>query len=137
MRRTSKILSAIAGLILLAGGVLFTPYQVPGVPEWRLQILDANGRPVSGARVQQEWMDPINRNTVHADSRIADASGEVVFPERHLRNRVALEKAPSIPVNRIIVCWKGQFGDVAWDGKSTPTPQLRLDKDGCAVRSHM
>jgi hypothetical protein len=134
MRRTSKILSAIAGLILLAGIVFFIPYPVAGIPEWSLRIVDINGREVTGARVQQEWMDPIDRNIVHADSRTADASGKVVFPERHLHNRLVLGTSQSAPVSKVVVCWAGRFGSVAWDGKSTPPSQVQLDLNGCGPR---
>jgi hypothetical protein len=134
MSATSKILLTIAGLILLTGIVLFIPYPVPGVPEWTLHIVDINGREVAGARVQQEWMDPIDRNIVHADSRTADVSGKVVFPERRLHNRLALGTSRWIPVSKVIVCWAGRFGSVDWDGKGTPPSKVQLDLDGCAPR---
>jgi hypothetical protein len=138
MRRTLRITLSVVTLLLLVMFVLWCPYPAGSVPQWKIRVLDKNGREAAGARVQQEWIDPIDCDVMHSEVRTANASGEVVFPERRLHSRVALGMDHPVPLSRVIVCWKGQFGDVAWDGKSAAlATQLQLDEDGCAMRYTM
>lgn len=89
MSKTSKILWAIAGLILLIGIMLFTPYPVLGIPEWKLQILDANGRPAAGAEIQQEWINPESEGQTPGATQTVNSDGFVVFAKHRLYNRLA------------------------------------------------
>jgi|SRR5271168_5147248 len=131
MRRSSKILSATAGLILLAGIVLFTPYPVSGVPQWKLQILDANGRPAAGAVIQQEWIDPDSEGEgTPTDTQTSDSNGFVVFPEHRLRNRLANGKSLTASAH-VYICWDqhGQmlYGQLYWSRPDPLPVALKLE----------
>jgi len=102
------------------------------VPEWKLQVVDQNGRPAVGAQVNQEWIDPIDDGIVSGDSRTTDSNGFVFFPKRVLHNRFALGIAHSFPSSRLLVCWQDQFGDFYWDGQpSHLAAKLFLKKGIC------
>jgi hypothetical protein len=58
MKRFGKIAASVGAVILFVGLVLFFPYPIKGVPEWRLRIVDQNGQAAIGAQVDQEWIDP-------------------------------------------------------------------------------
>ncbi len=47
MTRTLKVLSFVIGLTLIVAVVVLLPYKARGVPEWRIQVVDENERPVS------------------------------------------------------------------------------------------
>jgi hypothetical protein len=96
MRTPSKILLVIAGRIPLTGIVLFIPYRVPGVPEWKLQIQDANGRPAAGVQIEQEWLDPDRDGVAPEITGTSDAYGFVVFPQHQFRNRLVERLTPKV-----------------------------------------
>jgi hypothetical protein len=45
---------------IVAGAMLFYPYRTRGIPEWWLQVLDSNGKPLAGVLVSEDWLDPID-----------------------------------------------------------------------------
>jgi hypothetical protein len=128
----SKILLVIAGLILLTGIVLFIPYRVPGVPEWKLQIQDVNGRPAAGLQIEQEWLDP-DRDGVTAEiTGTSNADGFVVFPEHQFRNRLVERLTPNLSKRftasvHMYTCWNGQHGQIFWYAPAPRPSILRLE----------
>jgi len=58
MKRFGKVLASIVAVMLFCVLVLFFPYSIEGIPEWKLEIVDQNGQPAVGAQVEQEWIDP-------------------------------------------------------------------------------
>jgi hypothetical protein len=54
-----KVALILLAMAFLFAGVLWYPYRSGDVPEWKIQIVDTDGRPVAGIRANQEWLDPI------------------------------------------------------------------------------
>jgi hypothetical protein len=132
MSKKLEIAMLFLGLVLCGIFALWYPYQSGTVPEWKLQVVDLSGNPVVGAKVNQEWINPIEDGMVSVDPRTTDARGTVLFPKRVLHNRLALGILRSAPSSRITVCWQDQFGDVDWDGNPTHlAAQLVLKKGIC------
>jgi hypothetical protein len=132
MSRKLKVAMTLVGLALGVVFALWYPYESGTVPEWKLQVVDPNGKPVVGAKVNQEWINPIEDGMVRADSRTTDASGVVLFPKRILHNRLALGTGHSAPSSRLFVCWQDNFGDANWDGNPSHLyAKLVLKKGAC------
>jgi hypothetical protein len=129
VKRALKIgVSVLLGLILV-GAVLLYPYELPGIPEWRVQVLDSSGRAMASVPVSQEWLNPIDEGIVSADQRETDATGAVVFPKRPLHNRFALGFRTKRSA-RLNVCANGEYGDVDWDGDRPEPPKTLTLKNG-------
>lgn len=132
MKRKSKII-----LILLASVTVVTalwcPYESVSVPEWTVQIIDVNGRPLKQVHVTQEWIDPIDDGIVKSDSRDTDADGRVTFPGRRTQNRLIIRIVDHLsPDAYIVACWQDPYGDVNWPGPSRSLPgALVLRKGSC------
>ena len=120
MPKITKILkltlSALAVIFLIAG-VLWYPYRSGVVPTWRIQIVDADGHPVAGIRVNREWLDPIDDGITSVDTQQTDTQGFVVFPKRSLHNRLALGNLRYRPGAHIFLCGHEQFGQAFWEEK--------------------
>jgi hypothetical protein len=121
--------SAVLLLIVFA---LWCPYGAGSVPEWRVQIVDDQSRPVVGAQVSEEWLNPIEDGMVSLDSRDTDSNGMVVFPRRVLQNRLALGFPKIKPSSHVFVCWMEQYGQAFWDENGRRlAAQLVLSKGAC------
>jgi hypothetical protein len=112
-----KLLLVLLSVIFLIAGVLWYPYGSRVVPTWRIQIVDADGHPVAGIRVNQEWLDPIDDGITSVDTRQTDTRGFVVFPKRSLHNRLALGNPRYRPGAHIFMCGHEQFGQAFWEEK--------------------
>lgn len=75
-RMTVWVMAAIASVVLLA------PFPTTLVPEWRIQVIDMEGEPVSNVQVKQEWSYSETLWTSEA-VQMSNELGIVVFPERH------------------------------------------------------
>ena len=131
MNRALKIGVAIVVGAIAAGAALIYPYEVPSMPEWKLQVLDSSGKPVAGVRVNQEWVDPIDDGIIRADGKQTDASGTVVFPKRILHNRLALHFGKMKQSTRAFLCPGDQYGAVYWDGVGELPATLTLQQGAC------
>lgn len=132
MSRKLKIALSSVGLLLLMFVVLWYPYKTRGVPEWQIQVLDINGKPLAGVEVNEEWLDPIRDGIVLLDVNQTDASGRVIFPKRVRRNQLISGIVRKRPSARVYICWQDQYGDVDWDGvSSVPPARLTLKKGSC------
>src|SRR5713226_5196143 len=109
MSRKLKFAMLLLGLVVCAVFALWYPYESGSVPEWKLQVVDQQGKAAVRAQVNQEWLDPIEDGIVSGDSRTTDANGFVLFPKRVLHNRLALGVVRSAPASRLFVCWQDQF----------------------------
>lgn len=126
-----KIGIAILAATIIAGAVLLYPYEIAGVPEWRIQILDSNGKPVAGVPVGEGWLDPIDEGNAMGDQKETDATGTVVFPKRILHSRLELGFGGLKRSARIIVCAKDEYGAVYWDGSGALPGTLNLERGSC------
>lgn len=114
MKAALKIGIAALLVIIIAGVVLLYPYEVPGIPDWRIQILDSNGKPMDGVPVNEDWLDPIDEG--NSDQKQTDANGTIVFPKHTLHSRLGLGFRGRKRSARILVCTKDEYGAVYWDG---------------------
>jgi len=98
------------------------------VPEWKVQVLDATGHPLSGVQVNEEWIDPIEDGIVSAAEGKTDKGGWVVFPSRSTRTRLDIRVLDHLtrhgllprgkyylPSGHVFVCWQNQTGELDWD----------------------
>jgi hypothetical protein len=128
----SKRVFAFLFVVVVATFVAFWPYETRGIPEWDMQVVDKDGKPVPRGQVVQEWLNPIEQGIVNSDARETDLSGRVVFPQRILKNRLLFGLAPDKPSSHVFICWHGQFADVNWDGVSKEPPAvIQLEEGNC------
>ncbi len=104
-------------VIFLILGVLWYPYRQGVVPEWRIQVLDADEHPGVGINADEEWLDPLDEGITQLDIRRTDAQGFVVFPRRQLRSRLAFRSPAHQPSAHVYMCGEGQYGQAFWDAK--------------------
>jgi hypothetical protein len=79
-RHSFPIWFGITVLIVLA--LLFCPYKSTTAPQWRLEVVDENGKPISGLQVLEEWEYFDLDVAPWMDYRYTDNRGQVVFPRR-------------------------------------------------------
>jgi hypothetical protein len=120
----------LLGLILL-GTILLYPYKVSGIPEWRIHVLDADGKPMVNVPVSQEWLDPVDEGNASGDQQQTDATGTVVFPRRILHTRLELGFRGVMRSSRVLVCSKEQYGTVGWEGSGALPGSLSLRRGPC------
>jgi hypothetical protein len=111
-----KIALLVFSAILLIAVVLLYPYNAGNIPEWKLRIVDQTGKPVVGAQVEQEWLDPIREGQTMVESRNSDADGWVLFPKRPIHNQLANGFLRSGPSAHIYMCWQDK-SDQVWHGQ--------------------
>ena|SRR5208282_100079 len=124
MNRKLKIALLVLGAVLLIAVVFFYPYEAGGVPQWKLRVVDQEGRPVVGAQVQQEWLDPYYEGQTLMESRNTDADGWVLFPKRPIHKQLANGFLRFQPSAHVYTCWHDQSGQVLsgqlfYEGKSS------------------
>ena len=112
-----KLALVLLSVFFVIAGVLWCPYGSGVVPTWRIQIVDSDGHPVAGIRVNQEWLDPIDDGITSVDTRQTDTQGFVVFPKRSPHNRLALGSPRYRPGSHIFMCGHEQFGQAFWEEK--------------------
>jgi hypothetical protein len=116
---------------IAAGAMLFYPYRTKGIPEWRLQVLDSNGKPLAGVPVSEDWLDPIDEGNSTSDQKKTEPNGAVAFPQRVLHSRLEFAFQGIKPDARIQLCTNEEFGAVYWDGSGPPPSTLKLKKGFC------
>lgn len=132
LSRKRKIALLSFVVLLISVAVLWYPYEKGVVPQWKLEVVDSDGRPAVGAPVNEEWDDPLKEGITSVDSRNTDANGFVEFPERLLRNRLALGTSQFRPAALITVCTADQYGEAVWEEQGQQvTGRLRLKKGSC------
>ena len=76
--------SLIACLVVL----LFYPFDITVVPEWRLRVVDQTGQRLSGNRVRQSWSHYTLEKQSHEEELLSDGEGYVQFPRRIVRTNI-------------------------------------------------
>ena len=139
-KNTGKWVIAVSAMVLLAA--VFYPHSTAAIPEWRIQVVDENGKPLAGVVVHQEWNDLEAEGVTSTDAKTTDADGWVVLPSRGIRESVALQIQDflaarskgrrSLISTHAFVCWQGQTGEIRWDDlRSEPVHRLEVRKAGC------
>ena len=127
-----KLIGAFFGFILVIFGAFWFPYRIEGVPEWKAQIVEESGRPITFVQVTQGWINPVDDGVVASDSRVTDQAGVVIFPPRRLKDRLLLGIFLTKPSAHIFVCFPHQYADVDWDGAASVPPRvIALKKGSC------
>jgi hypothetical protein len=134
-------LGAIAIGAAVVCTAIFYSHPVAAMPEWRILVVDENGKPLAGVVVHQEWIDLESDGLTWADSKSTDADGWVVLPSRRIRESVALriqdyflarsKGRKSLLSTHAYVCWQDRTGDIGWDLRGEPVHRLQLYKGGC------
>jgi hypothetical protein len=133
---------AIAIVAVVLCTAIFYSRSVAAIPEWRIQVVDEDGKPLAGVVVHQEWIGLESDGMTWADSEGTDADGWVVLPSRRIRESVALriqdyflarsKGRKSLLSTHAYVCWQGRTGEIRWeDLRSEPVHRLQLYKGGC------
>jgi hypothetical protein len=65
--------------------LLFYPFELTVVAEWRLRIVDQTGQRLRGNRVRESWSHYTLETQGHEEERLSDGDGYVTFPRRTLR----------------------------------------------------
>ena len=120
-RRKSWIrLLAVLVITLL---LFFVPYRSTTSPQWVIQVVDGNGRPVPSFPVRQEWSYFGIDLAPWVDNRQTDAEGRVTFPRRviwaslasrFLNSQGAPKAGPSVWIEACDD--RSMLGELFWDG---------------------
>jgi hypothetical protein len=77
-----QLIALSASLLVLLAAASVWPFDTAVVSEWRVQVKDEVGKPLTGLVVSQYWQ----HYWVSAqEERLTDAAGFVTFPERRVR----------------------------------------------------
>jgi hypothetical protein len=128
MNRNVKIAISVVAVIAAVALVLFLPYRVGAFPEWRLRVVGPDGKPIAGAQVEQEWLDPIDEGVSSTDWRTSDGGGWVTFPARPLHHQLVNGTPRSVSNARVFTCWEVHSGEVlagqlSYNGKNAELSQ--------------
>jgi|SRR5690242_2314742 len=82
MNPRRKLWIRLSAVILSACLVPFVPYRSTLSPEWVIEVVDANGRPIAGLPVRQEWSYFGIDIAPYVKNSQTDSRGLVVFPRR-------------------------------------------------------
>jgi hypothetical protein len=74
----------IACLVVL----LFYPFDITVVPEWKLRVVDQTGQRLRGNRVRESWCHYTLETQSHEEELLSDGDGYVHFPRRAIRTNL-------------------------------------------------
>lgn len=127
-------------LIVLIAGLI--PFETSLVPLWKIQVVDASGKPIGGIGVRQIWNNYSVEFTSHEQDLTTDYNGYVTFPARSIKasflrrliypifNSLAGGHASWGARATIIVLVKDaskEFGSVDWQSDQ-PLPEVIIVK---------
>jgi len=98
-------------IILLSLIILLVPFSTTVVPEWKVRVLNSQGKPVSGVRVRQTWkhysldLEP----ATNQEQEWSDETGYVVFPKRTITKGL-LHRAVLIVLTGLMTLAHGSTG---------------------------
>ncbi len=104
---TTQRRKLVLPLLAAAAIVLAVPYTTRTAPEWRVQLLDQQRRPLAGFSVSESWQYSRIEREFHWEARSTDANGWVTFPPRYVRANVA-QRAYGAVLNA------GAFAHASW-----------------------
>ena len=112
-------------ILLVASLLFFAPYRSTTSPQWLIQVVDGNGRPVPGFPVRQEWSYFGIDIAPWVDNRQTDAEGWVTFPRRviwaslgsrFLNSQGSAKPGPSVWIEACDD--RSLLGELFWDGNT-------------------
>jgi hypothetical protein len=83
--RTSRVALIVVGVV---AAILLFPFKQTIAPEWTIDTLDADRRPLAKITVREVWQQYSLENDGHEEDRLTDSSGRVQFPRRYLRSSI-------------------------------------------------
>jgi hypothetical protein len=84
MQRKSLIIFGIVLITIIT--IALIPFETTTVPAWHITLLDQNGAPYVGQRVDEFWANYNLELTVgHGEERWTDEHGRIDFPQRTLK----------------------------------------------------
>jgi hypothetical protein len=123
--------------------ILFYPLPLSSFPEWKLQVVDPSGKPVSGERVHEEWTDPAYEGVTNGMEAETDSNGWVVFARHKTHVSLAnsifypfadLTDLNAVPSAHAFVCMPKLTGDVkSYAAISNAAQQLVLHSGSCGL----
>jgi hypothetical protein len=82
MSARRKFLIRLFAVVFVFSLIFFVPYKSTTSPAWMIQVVDEQGKPVSGLGVAEEWSYfGIDFNPMIENAK-TDAQGRVTFPRR-------------------------------------------------------
>ena len=123
MNARQKFWVCFLAVLLFLSLLFFAPYRSTTSPEWMIQVVDGNGRPVPSFPVRQEWSYFGIDNAPWVDNRQTDTEGRVTFPRRVIWASLASRffnsegSAKPGPSVWIEACDdRSMMGELFWDG---------------------
>ena len=86
---TTERRKLVVPVLAAAAIVLAIPYTTRTAPEWRVQLLDQQRRPLAGFPVSESWQYSTFESELHWETRGTDGNGWVTFPPRYVRANLA------------------------------------------------
>jgi len=130
MKRRSHMFYLMATIPLLL--VVGYPVESNVADEWRIRVVDVDGKAVSGVVVRQFWQHYSLEGNSHEEERLTDSSGRVVFPRRTIRASLIWRlmgpawkvmqlgvHASFGPSSDAIAFTEGYEGSGRWEGKDS------------------
>jgi hypothetical protein len=99
------------GLLLIIS--FLVPYPTTVVPEWKIRVIDQDGRPFVGEEVREIWQHYSLESEGHEEERLTDEKGYVVFPERRIWSPL-LWRIFSTGIAAALTLAHGSMGVSAW-----------------------
>jgi hypothetical protein len=81
-RRGRRLLWVVLGVFVAASLV---PYRIIIAPVWRVEVVEADGKPRTSLKVTQSWTYYALMSESRHDEQLTNERGEVVFPMRSVR----------------------------------------------------
>jgi|GEM_PF-2023701 len=83
MRRRLIIIGLVVVIVVLIG---FVRFEITIVPAWSITVVDEDGSPYVGQRVDEFWADyNLELEAGHGEERWTNEHGKIDFPRRALR----------------------------------------------------
>ena len=87
MRKRSLVILGLALIIMIA--IALIPFETTTVPAWHITVLDQNGAPYVGQRVDEFWANyDLELGVQHGEERWTDEFGRIEFPPRTLKMKI-------------------------------------------------
>ena len=100
-------------MIVVAAVILLYPLKTTIVPEWKIKVVNCEGRPLQNVQVRQYWQHYSFEFSQHHTDLLTDQNGLVAFPRRTLRSSVGL-RAAALFINILSQGVHTSFGRKSW-----------------------
>jgi hypothetical protein len=122
MNPRRKFWVRLLATLVVVSLLFFAPYRSTTSPQWVIQVVDGDGRPIPGFPVRQEWSYFGIDLAPMVDNGQTDTEGRVTFPRRvigaSLSSRLLSPGASPKPGPSVWIeaCDGQMMGELFWDG---------------------